>query len=70
MVRQAHHAKEAHARVHVRPDGACQRGLALRQRYEKITGFVGDDKNPKPIREREIKKLTQQVEEGAAPHNS
>ena len=32
---------------------------------EKITGFVGDDKNPKPISEREIKKLTQQVEEGA-----
>ena len=33
---------------------------------QKITGFVGDDKNPKPISEREIKKLTQQVEEGAA----
>ena len=32
---------------------------------QKITGFIGDDKNPKPIREREIKKLTQQVEEGA-----
>ncbi len=32
---------------------------------EKITGFVGDDKNPKPISQREIKKLTQQVEEGA-----
>jgi transcriptional antiterminator NusG len=32
---------------------------------EKITGFVGDDKSPKPISEREIKKLTQQVEEGA-----
>ena len=32
---------------------------------EKITGFVGDDKSPKPISEREIRKLTQQVEEGA-----
>ena len=33
---------------------------------QKVTGFVGDDKNPKPISEREIKKLTQQVEEGTA----
>ena len=32
---------------------------------EKITGFVGDDKSPKPISDREIRKLTQQVEEGA-----
>ncbi len=33
---------------------------------QKITGFIGDDKNPKPISSREIKKLTAQVEEGAA----
>lgn len=33
---------------------------------QKITGFIGDDKNPKPISEREINKLTQQVEEGTA----
>lgn len=33
---------------------------------QKITGFIGDDKNPKPISAREIKKLTAQVEDGAA----
>ncbi len=33
---------------------------------QKITGFIGDDKNPKPISDREIKNLTKQVEEGIA----
>ncbi len=32
---------------------------------QKIIGFVGDDRNPKPISEREIRALTQQVEEAA-----
>ena len=32
---------------------------------QKITGFVGDATNPKPVREREIARLTQQIEEGA-----
>jgi transcriptional antiterminator NusG len=32
---------------------------------QRITGFIGDDKHPKPISEREIQKLTQQVEEGS-----
>ncbi len=33
---------------------------------QRITGFIGDDKNPKPISEREIAKLTQTHEEGVA----
>ncbi len=33
----------------------------------KVTGFVGDARNPVPLREREVKRLTQQVEEGATP---
>lgn len=32
---------------------------------EKITGFVGDPKNPRPMREREINKVRKQMEEGA-----
>lgn len=32
---------------------------------QRITGFIGDDKHPKPISEREIAKLTQAAEEGA-----
>lgn len=32
---------------------------------QKIIGFIGDDKNPKPMSNREVKALTQQVEEGA-----
>jgi transcriptional antiterminator NusG len=32
---------------------------------EKITGFVGDPKNPKPMRPREIAKVLKQMEEGA-----
>jgi transcriptional antiterminator NusG len=31
----------------------------------KVTGFVGDAKNPVPLKKREIAKLTQQVTEGA-----
>lgn len=31
----------------------------------KITGFVGDARNPVPLREREVRRLTQQVTEGA-----
>ncbi len=30
---------------------------------QKITGFIGDDKNPKPMSSREVKALTQQIEE-------
>jgi transcriptional antiterminator NusG len=32
---------------------------------QKIIGFVGDDKNPKPMSKREVATLTQQVEETA-----
>jgi transcriptional antiterminator NusG len=32
---------------------------------QKIIGFVGDDKAPKPMANHEVAKLTQQVEEGA-----
>jgi transcription termination/antitermination protein NusG len=32
---------------------------------EKITGFVGDPKNPRAMREREIRKVFKQMEEGA-----
>ena len=32
---------------------------------QKIIGFIGDDRNPKPISEREIRSLTQQAEEAA-----
>lgn len=32
---------------------------------EKITGFVGDPRNPRPMREREIGKVRKQMEEGA-----
>jgi len=32
---------------------------------EKITGFVGDPKNPRPMPEREINKVLKQMEEGA-----
>lgn len=32
---------------------------------QKIIGFIGDDKNPKPMSKREVAQLTQQVEEGA-----
>jgi transcriptional antiterminator NusG len=32
---------------------------------EKITGFVGDARNPRPMREREINKVLKQMEEGA-----
>lgn len=31
---------------------------------QKITGFVGDDRNPGPVSEREIEKLTKRAEEG------
>ena len=31
----------------------------------KVTGFVGDNRNPTPLRKREVAKLTQQVTEGA-----
>lgn len=31
---------------------------------QKVIGFIGDDRHPKPISEREIKKLTQQVDVG------
>ena len=31
----------------------------------KVTGFVGDARNPSPLRKREVAKLTQQVTEGA-----
>lgn len=33
---------------------------------EKITGFVGNARNPRPMRKREIAKVLQQMEEGAA----
>lgn len=33
---------------------------------EKIIGFIGDDRHPKPISEREIRKITDRGEEGAA----
>jgi len=32
---------------------------------EKITGFVGDSKKPRPMRQREIDKVLKQMEEGA-----
>ena len=32
---------------------------------QKIIGFVGDDKNPKPMSPREVSALTEQAEEGA-----
>ncbi len=32
---------------------------------QKVTGFVGDARNPRPIPEREVNRLTQQMEEGA-----
>lgn len=32
---------------------------------QKITGFVGDATNPKPIPEREVARLTKQMEEGS-----
>ena len=31
---------------------------------QKVIGFIGDDKNPKPMSPREVKSLTQQAEEG------
>ena len=31
---------------------------------QKITGFVGDARNPRPIPQREVERLTQQMEEG------
>lgn len=33
----------------------------------KIAGFVGDSKNPVPLREREVRRLTQTAAEGATP---
>lgn len=32
---------------------------------QKITGFIGDDKNPKPMSEKEVARLRQDNEEGA-----
>lgn len=32
---------------------------------QKITGFIGDDKNPKPMSRREVARLTEQAEDGA-----
>jgi len=32
---------------------------------QKIIGFIGDDKNPKPMTKREVARLTAQLEEGA-----
>ncbi|MCB9732243.1 MAG: transcription termination/antitermination protein NusG [Deltaproteobacteria bacterium] len=32
---------------------------------QKIIGFIGDDKNPKPMTPREVSRLTAQLEEGA-----
>lgn len=37
----------------------------LLRNTEKITGFVGDARNPRPMREREINKVLKQMEEGA-----
>lgn len=31
---------------------------------QKITGFVGDARHPRPLPEREVRRLTQQIEEG------
>ncbi len=31
---------------------------------QKIIGFIGDDKNPKPMSQREVNRLTKQIEEG------
>jgi transcriptional antiterminator NusG len=31
---------------------------------EKITGFVGGARNPRPMKEREVRRITQQMEEG------
>lgn len=33
----------------------------------KVTGFVGDARNPMPLKEPEVRRLTQQVAEGATP---
>jgi transcriptional antiterminator NusG len=33
----------------------------------KVTGFVGDSRNPMPLKEREVRRLTQQVVDGATP---
>ena len=33
---------------------------------EKVIGFIGDDKNPKPMSEKEVSRLRQDNEEGAA----
>lgn len=33
---------------------------------QKIIGFIGDDKNPKPMTAREVSRLTAQLEEGTA----
>jgi transcriptional antiterminator NusG len=33
----------------------------------KVTGFVGDARNPMPLKEAEVRRLTQQVAEGATP---
>jgi len=33
---------------------------------QKIIGFIGDDKNPKPMSKREVARLTKQVEEGTS----
>ena len=35
-----------------------------RKSAQKITGFVGDARNPRPLPKREVKRLTQQIEEG------
>jgi transcription termination/antitermination protein NusG len=37
----------------------------LLRNTEKITGFVGDSRNPRPMRKREIEKVFKQMEEGA-----
>ncbi|MGM0574928.1 MAG: transcription termination/antitermination protein NusG [Myxococcota bacterium] len=39
---------------------------SLVKNTQRVTGFIGDDKHPKPISQREINKLTQKAEEGAA----
>jgi len=33
----------------------------------KVTGFIGDARNPMPLKEAEVRRLTQQVAEGATP---
>ncbi len=37
----------------------------LLRNTEKITGFVGNSRNPRPMRQREINKVRKQMEEGA-----